>query len=88
MSDQRQNHQKLAMENCCAQQVVHSMFEHVADQGLENLEYRSDRKEIARFSSSLIESEFIFGSPNDDVLETIQQKIIASQRKREYPEQD
>ena len=65
----------LALENCCTSQVIQSMFEEVACQDAENLAFRADRGEIAKFSQALVEHELIFGSPSEDVLRSIQQKI-------------
>ena len=76
-SDTRdQNNQKLAWENCAAQQVVQSMFDHVVQHDHESLAHRSDRNEIQKFSTALVESEIIFGSPNDEVLESVERKIV------------
>jgi len=74
--------QILALENCCAQQVILSMFEQVADQDPQQLASRSDLNEIVRFSSALVESELIFGSPNEEVLESIQQRIFSKSQNK------
>lgn len=82
LSKQHASTDKLALENCLAQQVVQSMFEHVAEQDAQRLANRSDRREIARFCSTLVENELIFGSPSDEVLESVQRKILRGRAKQ------
>ena len=60
---------RLAVENCVAEQVINSIFENVSSKPIESIEGRSDFGEINRFSHSLLENEFIFGSADENVLE-------------------
>lgn len=62
----------VADENCFVEQVVNSIFDHVT---ADEIGHRSDRHEILRFSSSILENEIIFGSAEERVLRSANQRI-------------
>ena len=71
---------RIADENCYVEQVVNSIFDYVAN---EEFAERADAAEIVRFSSSMLENEIIFGSPDDEVLSSAQARMAENLKKRE-----
>lgn len=72
---------RLAVENCVVEQVINSIFENVSSKPIESIEGRSDFDEINRFSHSLLENEFIFGSADENVLGMVNSRISANIKK-------
>ncbi len=72
---------RLAVENCVAEQVINSIFENVSSKPIESIEGRSDFGEINRFSHSLLENEFIFGSADENVLGMVHSRLNARAKK-------
>lgn len=77
----KSNSEKIATENCCVEQVINSIFENVASNEPLDLQNRSDHQEIMKFSSAMVEGEFIFGSPSEDIIESINQRISSKSEK-------
>ncbi len=77
------NTDQIAAENCCVEQVMNSIFEHVAGDAQHSIEHRSDHQQIVQFSNSLLENEFIFGSASEEILESVQQKLAGKAKQQE-----
>ena len=72
--------EKVAGENCCVEQVVNSIFDKVASNEPEELSNRSDHEEIIKLSHALVEGEFIFGSPDEEILESVNRRILSKSK--------
>ena len=79
------NTERVAAENCCADQIMLSIFEYVAGDQPSSVAQRSDHDEIIRFSNALIENEFIFGSPSEEILETVNRKLSSKSAQNKLP---
>lgn len=77
LSDQND---RLSVENCVVEQVINSIFETVSSKPIETIEGRSDFDEINRFSHSMVENEFIFGSADEDVLGMVNSRIANNKK--------
>lgn len=75
LPEMQSNNRQLAAEILYVEQIIDSIFEQVADNDPDVLESRSDHDEIVKFSHSLVENEFIFGSPSEEVLESVKRRI-------------
>ena len=73
---------RLSVENCVVEQVINSIFENVSSKPIKTIEGRSDFDEINRFSHSMVENEFIFGSADEDVLGMVNSRIANSKKKQ------
>lgn len=71
---------RLSVENCVVEQVINSIFETVSSKPIETIEGRSDFDEINRFSHSMVENEFIFGSADENVLGMVNSRIANTKK--------
>ena len=72
---------RLAVENCVAEQVINSIFENVSSKPIESIEGRSDFGEINRFFSFFAGKRIYFRSADENVLGMVHSRLNAKAKK-------